>query len=122
MTRNVSFVVALALGSIGALALHSPALGQINVNIGTAPAPQAVVAQPSAPPAYFYDGRYYRYENQAWFSGERHDGPWGPVAVSQVPPTVQAIPHGYKKMPPGHFKKVGPHPWCPPGQAKKGNC
>jgi hypothetical protein len=117
MTRDVTFAAVLALGTISALGLHSPALGQINVTIGT----PHVVVQPSAP-AYFYDGRYYRYDNPTWYSGERHDGPWGPVVVTQVPRTVQAIPRAYRRMPPRHFVEVGPHPWCPPGQAKKGRC
>lgn len=121
MTRNVTFAAVLALGTISALGLHSPALGQINITVGTPAPPPQVVVQPSAP-AYFYDGRYYRYDNGAWFSGERHDGPWGPVVVERVPRTVQAIPRAYQRMPPGHFAKVGPHPWCPPGQAKKGRC
>ena len=121
MTRNVTLAVVLALGTISALALHSPALGQINISIGTPAPPPPVVVQPSAP-AYFYDGRYYRYDNRAWSSSERHDGSWGPVAVQQVPRPVLGIPRAYKRMPPGHFAKVGPHPWCPPGQAKKGRC
>jgi hypothetical protein len=121
MHRNVTLAAVLALGTISALGLHSPALGQVNITIGTPAPPPQVVVQPAAP-AYFSDGRYYRYDNGAWFSGERHDGPWGPVAVERVPRTVQAVPGAYRKMPPGHFKKVGPHPWCPPGQAKKGRC
>ena len=121
MTRNVPLAAVLAFGAITALGLHSPALGQINITVGPPAPPPQVVVQPSAP-VYFYDGRYYRYDNRAWVSGERHDGPWGPVVAGQVPRTVQAVPRAYAKMPPGHFKKVGPHPWCPPGQAKKGRC
>ena len=120
MTRTVTLAAVLALGTISVLGLHSPALGQINVTIGT-PAPPQVIIQPSAP-AYFYDGRYYQYDNRAWSSRERHDGPWGPVVVTQVPRPVLAIPRAYQRMSPGHFEKVGPHPWCPPGQAKKGRC
>jgi hypothetical protein len=118
MTRNVTFAAVLALGSLSVLGLHSPAVGQINISIG--PPPQVVI-QPSAP-AYFYGGRYYRYDNRAWFSGERHDGPWGPTVVEQVPTAVRAIPRAYQRMPTRHFAEVGPHPWCPPGQAKKGRC
>jgi hypothetical protein len=121
MSRNVTLAVVLALGTIGALGLHSPALGQINISIGTPAPPPQVVVQPSTP-AYFYDGRYYRYDNPVWSSSERHDGTWGPVAVQRVPRPVLAIPRAYQRMPPGHFAKVGPHPWCPPGQAKKGRC
>ena len=121
MTRYVTFVAVLALGALSGLGLYSPALGQITITVGPPVPPPQIVVQPGSP-AYFYDGRYYRYDNRVWVSGERHDGPWGPVVVQQVPRPVLAIPRAYQRMPPGHFKKVGPHPWCPPGQAKKGRC
>ena len=118
MTRTRILAAALALGTVSVLGGHSSAVAQINITVGP-PVPAAqVVAVPSTP-AYFYDGRYYRYDNRTWSSGERHDGPWGPVAVEKVPQPVKKIPGAYKH---GKFAKGGPHPFCPPGQAKKGRC
>jgi hypothetical protein len=119
MTGEVTFLAVLALGALSAIGLPSPAVGQININLGAPGAPTQVVVPAGTAPAYFYDGRYYRYDSNAWHSGDRHDGPWGPVAVQNVPRPVQQLPVVYKKT---KFKKGGAHSFCPPGQAKKGNC
>jgi hypothetical protein len=116
MTRIVAFTVVLSLASIGIIASHSTASAQINIgiNIGAPPPPQAL--EPGAP-AYYSDGRYYRYYNGGWYAGEQHEGPWGYVPADRVPRNVQALPRAYNRLPPGHVKKVGPHPWSREEQA-----
>src|SRR5258706_7534986 len=105
MTRIVAFTVVLSLASIGIIASHSTASAQINIgiNIGAPPPPQAL--EPGTP-AYYSDGRYYRYYNGGWYTGEQHEGPWGHVPADRVPRNVQALPRAYNRLPPGHVKKV----------------
>lgn len=118
MGRVARFTVtaALTMTALGVGGALSPALAQINVgiSIGTppvvvAPAP-AVVVEPGAP-VYYYDGRYFSYYDGGWLVAERHEGPWGYVAVELVPQPVLALPGAYERMPRGHFRELGPHPW-----------
>jgi hypothetical protein len=71
---------------------------------------------------FAYGGRYYSFHRDGWFVATKHGGPWVAVAPGRVPQPVLAVPVAYYKVPPGHAKKMGSGPGCPPGQAKKGRC
>lgn len=54
--------------------------------------PRRPVLAAGAPISYYYGGRYFRYSDGAWFTAERHDGPWGYVDADRVPGPVLALP------------------------------
>ena len=118
MRRVTKFALSSVLATVVIIAEHSPVSSQVNIGIsvGTPPPPPApVVIQPVPPvatPAYYYGGWYYTYYDGAWFVGERHEGPWALVEVDRVPRRVLGLPRAYERIPPGHLRKVGPHPWA----------
>ncbi len=61
-----------------------------------------------------YNGAYYYFHGGRWWVSQSYTGPW--VVVTSVPPALV-------KLPPGRFHAyVKGRGFCPPGQAKKGNC
>jgi hypothetical protein len=137
--RTRGFLV-LALALIIALLSPSAARAEVNVNINVGPPPPPPIVLASPPrlvvvpggPVYYapdvsfnvfvFGGRYYSFHDGAWFYAATHRGPWSVVAVEQVPPPILAVPVQYYKIPPGHAKKMGGPPHCPPGLAKQGRC
>jgi hypothetical protein len=145
MRRKVGFVVLLAI--VGAMPLAAAAEINVNINVGPPPVifaePPRVVVVPQTPVYYvpdtsynvfFFDGRYYSFNDGAWFLATSHRGPWTFVAVERVPRAVLAVPVRYYKVPPGHAKHHGGDrdddhgkgekhtKGCPPGLAKQGRC
>lgn len=151
MINRTLLALIFALVPVG-LSLTEAIAGEVNVgiNIGVPvppppriilPAPPRVVVVPNSPVSYapsvefnlfVYGGRYYTFQDGAWFYASSHRGPWTFVPVERVPRPVIGVPVTYYKIPPGHAKNVerraavpaGPpsEGWCPPGQAKKGRC
>jgi hypothetical protein len=139
MIRTIGFVVLLA--TVLAIPLTAAAQVSVNINVGPPPVifskPPRVVLVPQTPVYYapdtsynvfFYDGRYYSFNDGAWFVAVSHGGPWAFVPVDHVPRPVLGVPVRYYKVPPGHAKHHGEDrghghdKGCPPGQAKKGRC
>lgn len=144
-------LLALIFAIVG-LSITVATAGEVNVgiNIGVPvpppprivlPAPPRVVVVPNSPVSYapsadfnlfVFEGRYYTFQDGAWFYASSHRGPWTFVPVERVPRPVVGVPVKYYKIPPGHAKNMerraavpaGPpsEGWCPPGQAKKGRC
>jgi hypothetical protein len=118
VTRAAKFALSFVLATVALIATQASSPWQVNIGIsvGTPPPPPPVVIVPGPPaystPAYYYGGRYYGYYDGAWFISEGHEGPWVLVPVERVPERVLALPRAYERMPPGHLKKIGPHPWA----------
>jgi len=77
---------------------------------------QPFIAVPTAPTVsyapdypldvFHYGGRYYAWQG-GWFVTDRPGQPWVYVSRNQVPQPVLLIPaQYYKKIPPGHVKKM----------------
>src|SRR5262245_8302360 len=123
-TLRVIAMVSTFAGVAGATDVH------IGVNIGvpapppivvTAPPPLVVV--PTTPAVryapslsvnlFVYGGRYYTYDNGAWFIASAYDGPWAYIERTYVPRPVLVVPARYYRVPPRHGHPHG----MPPGQA-----
>jgi hypothetical protein len=61
---------------------------------------------------FFYDGFYWVYERDTWYSAGWYDGPWHPVAPEYVPLFVLRVPVRYYRRPPPYF--AGWHRDAPP--------
>ena len=120
-------LTACALGLV--LPILAAAQINIGINIGTPPpppppivvtAPPQLVVIPGTTVSYapampynyfFYGGRYYVFHEGIWFYGPAHRGPWTFMAVEKVPKSLLRVPVGYYKVPPGHRREEGRHPW-----------
>ena len=52
---------------------------------------------------FFYDGLFWVYSGDTWYSSTWYDGPWQPVAPDYVPYFVLRIPVRYYREPPPYF-------------------
>jgi hypothetical protein len=57
----------------------------------------------SAMNMFFYDGLYWVYQNNQWYSSEWYNGPWGGVNPNDVPLYVLRVPVSYYRQPPPYF-------------------
>lgn len=53
---------------------------------------------------FFYDGLYWVYQQDNWYSSNWYNGPWQSVGPMDVPPFVLRIPVGYYREPPAYFR------------------
>jgi hypothetical protein len=53
---------------------------------------------------FFYDGMYWVYQGDNWYSSVWYNGPWGLVAPEVVPLYVLRIPVRYYRQPPAYFR------------------
>ena len=53
---------------------------------------------------FFYDGLYWVYQQDGWYSSSWYDGPWYGVSPQEVPLFVLRIPVGYYRNPPIYFR------------------
>jgi len=100
----------------------SPATAQVSVGIGVSlpgvnigidmPAYPQFVRVPNYPVYYapglqsnyfFYDGLYWVYQRDNWYSSSWYDGPWYEVGPQAVPVYVLRIPVRYYRNPPSYF-------------------
>jgi len=100
----------------------SPASAQVSVGIGISlPGVSIGINQPAYPqfvrvpnyPVYyapgvqsnyfFYDGLYWVYQQDNWYSSSWYDGPWYAVGPQYVPAYVLRIPVRYYRNPPPYF-------------------
>jgi hypothetical protein len=52
---------------------------------------------------FFYDGLYWVYQQDNWYSSSWYDGPWYAVGPQYVPLYVLRIPVRYYRNPPPYF-------------------
>ena len=52
---------------------------------------------------FFYDGLYWVYRSDVWYSSSWYDGPWQLVEPEYVPLYVLRVPVRYYRLPPRHF-------------------
>lgn len=103
---RISLVASLLL-----LTATVPAAAQlsISINIGSYPNFMAVPGYPVyyAPDVsgnyFFYDGLYWVYQDDNWYSSSWYNGPWESVGPMYVPVYVLQIPVRYYRRPPQYF-------------------
>jgi hypothetical protein len=61
---------------------------------------------------FFYDGMYWVYQQDNWYTSSWYNGPWWPVDAQAVPLYVLRIPVRYYRNPPTYFR--GWQPDAPP--------
>lgn len=99
-----------------------PAGAQVSVSIGiNVPVYPQLVRVPGYPVYYapdedwnyfFYDGMYWVYQDDYWYSSSWYDGPWYLVEPEFVPVFVLRVPVRYYRRPPVYF--LGWHSDRPP--------
>ncbi len=52
---------------------------------------------------FFYDGMYWVYQNDDWYTSSWYNGPWWPVDPEEVPLFVLRVPVYYYRQPPEFF-------------------
>ena len=99
----------LALG-VGVGTAHAAVSVNIGVNI---PAPPQFVVVPGTPVSYapavpanyfLYGGRYYVFNNGAWYSARGYNGPWVVVGPQYVPRPLLSVPVRYYHVPPPQWR------------------
>ncbi len=113
--RRASVALAFALSwvsAIGAQVSIGVALPGVNIGINLPAYPQ-FVRVPNYPVYYapalqanyfFYDGRYWVFQQDDWYSSDWYDGPWYAVPPHAVPLYVLRIPVRYYRDPPRYFQ------------------
>ncbi len=106
------------------LGAAGPATAQVSVSIGVPsidigihlPALPALTLVPGSPVYYapsvdgnffFYDGMYWVYQSDNWYSSSWYSGPWALVDPEIVPPFILQVPVRYYRRPPAYF-----HGWA----------
>jgi hypothetical protein len=112
--RYAIIALAMLCSVTSATAQVSVGIGLPSLNIGiNVPAYPTLVAVPGYPVYYapqlnsnyfFYDGMYWVYERDNWYSSSWYNGPWGLVGPEAVPAFVLRIPVRYYRQPPMYFR------------------
>ncbi len=122
--RRLTISALLCVGIISAFAIIAPTKGNAEVNINVAiPLPGLVISAPPAmvvipgtyayyPPdvsvnIFFYNGHWYRPYRGQWFIAAGYNGPWGSIAIRNVPGVLLNLPPHYRHVTPG-YKRM-PH-------------
>lgn len=93
------------------LCFSTAAPAQVNIGINISLFPE-LVRVPDYPVYYaprlgtnyfFYDGMYWIFQGDDWYSSEWYNGPWYRVAPEFVPVYVLRIPVRYYRHPPAYF-------------------
>jgi hypothetical protein len=53
---------------------------------------------------FFYDGLYWVYARDGWYSSSSYNGPWDLAAPELVPVSVLRVPFRYYRQPPPYFR------------------
>ena len=110
-----------------ALMSLTPAVGQVSIGIAVpglsiglnVPTYPELVPVPGYPVYYaprmssnyfFYDGMYWAYQRDKWYSSAWNNGPWGTVRPEVIPVFLLRVPVRYYRQPPVYF-----HGWRPDG-------
>ena len=91
----------------------TPAFAWVSVSIGlNVPVYPQLVAVPGVPVYYapnlpanyfFYDGMYWTFEGDRWYSSSWYNGPWAAVEPAAVPVFLWRVPVSYYRAPPAYF-------------------
>lgn len=119
-----ALLLSMSLGAAASQAQTQFSIGisvpGVNIGINTPSYPQ-LVRVPNYPVYYapgsqnnffFYDGLYWVYQSDNWYSSSWYDGPWYAVGPQYVPLYVLRIPVRYYRHPPSYFG--GWQPDAPP--------
>ena len=112
--RYVFIVLGMLLCSVASAAVQvSIGIGLPNVSIGiNVPVYPELVVVPGYPVYYaprleanffFYDGMYWVYRDDYWYSSSWYNGPWWVVGPEVVPLFILRIPVYYYRQPPTYF-------------------
>lgn len=52
---------------------------------------------------FFYDGLYWVFQGNEWYSSVWFNGPWGSIGPDEVPLFLLRVPVGYYRQPPAYF-------------------
>ena len=53
---------------------------------------------------FFYDGSYWVYTDDVWYTSSWYNGPWAVVAPEYVPSYILRVPVRYYRRPPPYFR------------------
>jgi hypothetical protein len=96
---NAQVSVSIGVPSID-IGIHLPALPTLELIPGS-----PVYYSPSVPGNFFfYDGMYWVYQDDNWYSSSWYNGPWALVGPDIVPPFVLQVPVRYYRRPPAYFR------------------
>jgi hypothetical protein len=110
---NVRAAVAVAWMVFGACV---PAAAEVSIGVNLQVYPD-LVPVPGYPVYYapqadanffFYDGLYWVYADDQWYSSSWYNGPWDSVPPEWVPVFVLRVPVRYYRSPPPYFRDWGP--------------
>ena len=114
MRNRLIVLLFLCCTAVPALAQVSFSVGvpglSIGVNVPTYP---QLVRVPGYPVYYapslnsnyfFYDGMYWVYQGDNWYTSSWYNGPWSLVAPEYVPAYVLRVPVRYYRAPPVYFR------------------
>ena len=83
---------------------------RLSINLGGYPTLQAIPGYPVyyAPGVntnyFFYDGLYWVFDGDAWYSSSWYNGPWRAVDPFAVPVYLLRVPVRYYRHPPSYFR------------------
>lgn len=110
-----ALMLTLAVGAVATRAETQVSIGisvpGVSIGINTPQYPQ-LVRVPNYPVYYapgsqnnyfFYDGLYWVYQQDNWYSSSWYDGPWYAVGPQYVPLYVLRVPVRYYRNPPPYF-------------------
>jgi len=99
---------------LGMLLLSAPSIAEVSVRIGiNIPVYPELIPVPGYPVYYaprlaanyfFYDGLYWVYQDDYWYTSSWYDGPWEFVEPAFVPVFILRIPVRYYRRPPVYFR------------------
>ena len=90
----------------------TPAMAELSIGINVSIFPQLQVV-PGSPVYYapdlqsnyfFYDGAYWVYQDDNWYSSAWYNGPWDLIDPNFVPLYVLRVPVQYYRQPPQYFR------------------
>jgi len=112
--RLIALLLVLSCSATPVAAQVSIDIGLPSINIGiNVPVFPALVVVPSYPVYYaprldvnyfFYDGMYWVYQGDYWYTSYWYNGPWRLMAPEVVPVYILRVPVRYYRHPPGYFR------------------
>ena len=107
----LSLLLAFATPAFSQVSLNFSVPGAtIGLNLGGYPTLQPIPGYPVyyAPGVnsnyFFYDGMYWVYQNDNWYSSSWYNGPWALVDPYYVPPYILRVPVRYYRHAPTYFR------------------
>lgn len=118
----IALIIALGLASTactsgGGAVVREPGV-RVGINVSTYPRLSRIPGYPVyyAPGIgwnyFFYEDRYWVFENDLWYAGRGYNGPWDVIDPYYVPAYILRVPVRYYTRPPSYFR--GWRPDAPP--------